>query len=77
MDYEKNKKLGLDYDIRKDVYKNLKTMTFNDIKNFQQEYLKGRKKIILVIGSKEKIDFQSLEKYGKVQELALPQIFGY
>lgn len=77
INYENNKKLGLDYDLRKDIYKNLKTMTFNDIKNFQQKYLKGQKKVILVIGSKEKIDFQSLEKYGKVQELMLPEIFGY
>jgi zinc protease len=77
MDYEKNKKLGLDYDIRKDIYKNIKTMTFSDLRNFQQKYMKGQKKALLVIGSKDKIDFASLSKYGKVQELTLKEIFGY
>lgn len=77
MDYEKNKKLGLDYDIRKDIYKNIKTMTFEDLRNFQQKYMKGQKKVILVIGSKDKVDFDSLSKYGKVQELSLKEIFGY
>jgi zinc protease len=76
-EYEKAKKLGLDYDIRKDIYKNIKTMTFDDIKKFQTQYLKDKKKIILVIGSKDKIDFRSLEKYGKVKELTLEEIFGY
>jgi zinc protease len=76
-EYEKAKKLGLDYDIRKDIYKNIKTMTFDDIKKFQTQYLKGKKKVILVIGSKDKIDFKALEKYGKVKELTLEEIFGY
>jgi predicted Zn-dependent peptidase len=76
-EYEKAKKLGLDYDIRRDIYKNIKTMTFADIKKFQTQYLKGKKKIILVVGSKDKIDFKALEKYGKVQELTLEEIFGY
>ncbi|MBX9852408.1 MAG: insulinase family protein [Cytophagaceae bacterium] len=76
-DYERSKKLGLDYDLRRDIYKNIKTMSFSDIKAFQQKYMKGQKKIILVIGSKDKIDFKSLEKYGKVKELTLEEIFGY
>jgi zinc protease len=76
-DYERAKKLGLDYDIRRDIYKNIKTMTFSDIQTFQKKYLKGQKKIILVVGSKDKIDFASLEKYGKVKELTLEEIFGY
>jgi zinc protease len=76
-EYEKAKKLGLDYDIRRDIYKNIKTMTFADIEAFQKKYLKNKKKIMLVIGSKDKIDFNSLSKYGKVQELTLKEIFGY
>ncbi|MFL5730205.1 MAG: M16 family metallopeptidase [Cytophagaceae bacterium] len=76
-EYEKAKKLGLDYDIRRDIYKNIKTMTFADIEAFQKKYLKGQKKIMLVVGSKDKIDFSTLSKYGKVQQLTLREIFGY
>jgi hypothetical protein len=32
---------------------------------------------MLVIGSKDKIDMKALEKYGKVKELTLQEIFGY
>lgn len=77
MEYERLKKLGLDYDIRQDIYKDLKTLTFDDIKGFQQKYLRDQKKIMLVVGSKDRIDVKSLEKYGKVQELNLKEIFGY
>jgi zinc protease len=76
-EYEKAKRLGLDYDIRRDIYKNIKTMTFADIEAFQKKYLKGKKKIMLVVGSKDKIDFSALSKYGKVQQLTLKEIFGY
>jgi zinc protease len=76
-EYEKAKKLGLDYDIRRDVYKNIKTMSFAEIEDFQKKYMKGQKKIMLVIGSKDKIDFGALSKYGKVQQLTLKEIFGY
>ncbi|HXA03006.1 MAG TPA: insulinase family protein, partial [Cytophagaceae bacterium] len=76
-EYEKAKKLGLDYDIRRDIYKNIKTMTFADIEAFQKKYLKGQKKIMLVVGSKDKINFNALSKYGKVQQLTLKEIFGY
>lgn len=75
--YESAKKLGLDYDIRKDIYAAAKSMGFENIKKFQQDYIKGQKKTILIIGSKEKIDFKSLEKYGTVKELTLEELFGY
>ena len=75
--YERAQKLGLDYDIRKNIYDDIKVMTFNDIKEFQKKYMKGQKKIVLVVGSKDKIKLSSLEKYGKVRQLTLKEIFGY
>lgn len=77
LDYERAKKLGLDYDIRKDIYTKVKAMSFEDIKGFQQKFMKGQKKVMLVIGSKDKVDTKALEKYGKVKELTLEEIFGY
>lgn len=77
MNYEASSKLGLDYDIRKDIYDKDKMATFEDIKLFQEKYLKGQKKAILIIGSRDKLDLKKLEKYGKVTELKTEQIFGY
>jgi predicted Zn-dependent peptidase len=71
------KKLGLDYDIRKEIYDKVPSLTLNDIKQFQEKYISGRHYTILVLGEKNKLDMSTLEKYGKVQFLTLDEIFGY
>ncbi|MDX5435561.1 MAG: insulinase family protein, partial [Pontibacter sp.] len=76
-DYERAKKLGLNYDIRQDVYQSANSMTFDQMKEFQQKYVKGQPQVILVIGSKDKLNFKELEKYGKVKQLDLKTLFGY
>lgn len=69
--------MGLTYDIRKDVYAKAPTMPWSDIKAFHTQYIANRKYTIMITGSKDKIDLNSLNKYGKVVELTLEQIFGY
>lgn len=77
MSYESAKKLGIDYDIRKDVYSTLPKMTMNDMVKFHTQYLSKKPQAILLIGSKDKLDFNALKKYGPVKELTLKEIFGY
>ncbi len=76
-DYECAKKLGLDYDIRKDIYQSVNFLTFADMKKFQEQFVKGLNQTILVIGSKERLNFKELEKYGKVKQLILKELSGY
>lgn len=76
-DYERAKKLGLNYDIRQDVYQSANSMTFDQLQEFQQKYIRNQPQAILVIGSKDKLDFKALEKYGKVKQLDLKTLFGY
>jgi predicted Zn-dependent peptidase len=71
------KKLGLDYDIRKDIYTKLPSLTFNDVKNFQKKYIKDKNYVILILGDKKKLDTKTLSKYGTVKYLSLKDIFGY
>jgi predicted Zn-dependent peptidase len=75
--YENAKRLGLDYDIRKDVYTKVPTMTFEEVKNFEQSHLKGKKYSVLTLGKKDALDLKTLEKYGPVTFLTLEDIFGY
>ncbi|AIZ65020.1 peptidase M16 [Hymenobacter sp. DG25B] len=75
--YERAKRLGLDYDLRRDVYEKTYNMSFDDLKKFQEAKVKGQNQSILVIGSKERLNFPELAKYGKVQQLTLKEIFGY
>ncbi len=76
-DYERNKRMGYTEDIRKAIFDSISVMSFNDIYTFQQTYINKQPRIILIIGSKDKIDFNSLSEYGEVKELTLEEIFGY
>ena len=75
--YERAKRLGLDYDLRRDVYEQTANMSLADLKKFQEARVKGRPQTILVIGSKDRLNFKELAKYGTVQQLTLKEIFGY
>ena len=43
-------KLGLDHDIRKDIYEKAQTLTLEDIQKFQADNVKDSKYTILVFG---------------------------
>ncbi len=75
--YERAKKLGLNYDIRKDVFERIPKMSLSDIKIFEELHVKNQHYNTLVLGKKESLDFKTLEKYGKVVHLSLEDIFGY
>ncbi|MCA8832706.1 M16 family metallopeptidase [Hymenobacter pini] len=75
--YERARRLGLDYDVRRDVYEQTPNMSFQDLLKFQQARVKGQPQTILVIGSKDRLNFKELAKYGQVQQLTLKEIFGY
>ena len=76
-DYINAQRRGLDYDIRKDVYDQTQKFTLNDVVKFEQDYMKDRHFNVVLIGSKDKINKKELEKYGKVQQLTMDQLFGY
>jgi predicted Zn-dependent peptidase len=77
LSYERARRLGLDYDLRRDVYDQTQNMTFAELQKFQQAKIKGQNQVILVIGSKDRLNFKELAKYGTVQQLTLKEIFGY
>lgn len=76
-DYEKSKKLGLENDIRKVVYENIPGYSLNDILEFQKKYIKGKNYVTLVLGNINKLDMNTLEKYGDLKILTLKDVFGY
>ncbi|MCW3126184.1 MAG: protease3 [Bacteroidetes bacterium] len=75
--YQRAEKRGLDYDIRKDIYSKAQTMKLNDVHQFFNQHIKGKKYVYLVLGGKEDLDMKSLAKLGPVKELTLEQLFGY
>ncbi len=71
------KKLGFDYDIRKDTYKNIQGLTLDATNDFFNEEVKTKKYNTAIVGKKENLDFESLKKLGEIEEVTLEEIFNY
>jgi predicted Zn-dependent peptidase len=75
--YMNAKKMGNNYDMRKDVFAAVPSMKFENIKAFQQAHFKDKKYNIMVLGNKNTLDIKTLEGYGKLTYLKLEDVFGY
>lgn len=75
--YEEARIFGNSTDVRKNVFEKVSVMTFEDVKKFHENYIKGKPVNILVLGNKNDIKTEALEKYGKVKLISLSEIFGY
>lgn len=76
-DHDNANRMGYKEDNRKNVYEKVPKITFEDLQKFHQDYIAGADYTLLVVGSRDKIDFDVLKKYGEVEELSLEKIFGY
>lgn len=71
------KKLGIDYDIRKDIYKSIQGLTLKATDDFFNKEVKTKQYNTAIIGKKESLDFEALKKLGQIEELTLDEIFNY
>jgi predicted Zn-dependent peptidase len=71
------KRLGLTEDPRKTQFSAMPSVTFNDIKNFQQQYIVGKPATYMIVGNIKSLDMKYLKKIGKVQVLKPEQILGF
>ena len=71
------KKLGFDYDIRSDIYKNIQDLTLDKMNDFFNKEVKTKKYNTAIIGKKESLDFEALKKLGTIEEISLEEIFNY
>ena len=69
--------LGNRSDVRKDIFEKVEKYTFEDVKNFQQSFIKNKNRTVLVLGKKDGLDMKVLGQYGTVKFLTLKDIFGY
>jgi predicted Zn-dependent peptidase len=75
--YLNAKKRGLDYDIRKDIYSQIQTLQLSDLRNFFNKEVKGKKYNVALIGKKENLDWNAVQKLGTVKELSIDELFNY
>lgn len=74
---ESAKKLGLNHDVRKDVYEALDKMSITDLQRFFDQHYKNKTYNYAIIGSADKVKKEDLQKYGNLVEVSLEDIFGY
>jgi hypothetical protein len=73
----RNQRLGIDKDIREDVYNKVGKSDIADVQNFFNDHMKNQHFTYLVLGNRNDADLNALKKVGPVEELALEDIFGY
>ncbi|MGE0077409.1 MAG: M16 family metallopeptidase [Bacteroidales bacterium] len=71
------KDLGINHDIRKDLYEAAKNGTMDDLKAFFDGYIKSKPYTYLIIGNTKAIDKKILNKMGEVKMVNLEELFGY
>ncbi|MFP5041804.1 M16 family metallopeptidase [Parasediminibacterium sp. JCM 36343] len=75
--YLDNQRLGINYDIRKNIYTDVDKLSFADIKAFTQKQISSKPYTYCIVASDKKINLDDLKQYGEVQKLSLEEIFGY
>ncbi len=76
-EYEKAKKLGIDYDIRQSLYNEVQNFDMNSLKEFHSSNISVGNRVVMVLGSKNDLDLAVLKKYGEIKHLTLKDVFGY
>tara|TARA_B100002052_G_scaffold27659_2_gene21381 strand:+ start:15631 stop:18561 length:2931 start_codon:yes stop_codon:yes gene_type:complete len=76
-EYEKAKKLGVDYDIRQSLYNEVQNFDMNSLKEFHSSNISVGNRVVMVLGSKNDLDLAVLKKYGEIKHLTLKDVFGY
>lgn len=70
-------KLGLDYDFRKDIFKQIESLKFEDVKSFYDTEIKPIRFNTALIGKKENLNREAVDQMGRFEEVSLEDIFGY
>lgn len=70
-------KLGITHDFRKDIYQQIESLKFDDIKEFYQTEIKPIHFNTAIIGKKENLNMDAVEQMGTFKEVNLEEIFGY
>lgn len=70
-------KLNIYHDFRKDIYEQIRQLAFEDIKHFYQTEVKSIHFNTAIIGKKENLDMEAVNKMGIFKEVSLKDIFGH
>lgn len=75
--YLTNEKLGLRHDTKRDIFEKTPKLSLEDLRKFHETYIKGKKFSLVLIGKRDNINFEILQKFGKVCELKPEDVFPF
>ena len=71
------KKLGVNYDLRKDMFNEIEKLSLGDLTQFYNSNIKPIDFNVAIIGKRENLDMQSVGKMGTFKELTVEEIFNF
>ncbi|WP_425551499.1 M16 family metallopeptidase [Chryseobacterium mucoviscidosis] len=71
------RKLNIHHDFRKDIYHQIESLKFEDLKDFYDHYIKSVHFNTAIIGKKENLNREAVDKMGTFSEVSLKDIFGH
>lgn len=76
--YINNRRLGIEYDYRRDIYNSINALTMKDMVQFNEKFIKKQPKTYMILSNEKDVPFDEVEKlFGKVKKLSLEDIFGF
>lgn len=76
--YLRNRKMGVDYDVRKDFFNKIDKFTLADVQSFNERYIQNKPKTYMILATEGEVDLDTIQKqFGPVTRLSMKDIFGY
>lgn len=75
--YLSDDEFGYTEDSRKQIYEKLPSLTLNDVRKFQERYVKDKPFTYCILGDLNDIDMGKLKRIGTVKTVTQKEIFGY
>ena len=75
--YMAAQKMGLDYSLSEKIYKDLPSVTLDDIINFEKTNMANKTFKYLILGDEKELDMKTLEKIAPIKRVTTEEIFGY
>ena len=69
--------MGLDYDLNKKIYSDLKNVTLQDIMKFEKTTMANKAYRYIILGDEKELQMETLEKIGPIRRLTTEEVFGY
>lgn len=69
--------MGLKTDRNRHIYETIGSMTLDDIRRTQEQWVRGRNYVFGILGDTRELDMEFLETLGPVQVLTQEELFGY